>query len=244
MTDERRLAHPRAALHVRHDGAPLAHPVIRILELRELALPADERARSRIGGGRNGCRSRRGPSEPLEDLRAGRSSGRSPLEQVPTQRHEIRRESGDQLVGGGRVPATLRLQNVEGRALERQTTGQRRIQNDADAVPVRRFGGVGATHQLRRHVGGRAGEMHTVGPLTRLDGAGQSKVQDHDATVSVDQHVGRLDVAVQHALAVEIDDPVGQLAHDVPRPVQTHRGRRRPGRGLDGRSGVEGGRSG
>ena len=100
---------------------------------------------------------------------------------------------------------------------ERLATGQHRVPHRAERVDVAPRVHVARAHRLlRRHVARRADDHPRGGQA--VAGAlplGDPEVGEHRATgVGVEQDVGGLDVAVDHAAAVRAVERIGQLHED------------------------------
>ncbi len=96
------------------------------------------------------------------------------------------------------------------RPIEGRPQRQQLVQSEADRVHV--AAGVGlARESLRGHVPNGANDVARLGQVGAVGSLGQAKVGDPQRAVGVEQQVGRLDVAVQHALAVRVRQPFGGL---------------------------------
>ncbi len=104
-----------------------------------------------------------------------------------------------------------------GLPLERGTTREHLVQNDADAVDVGRWTGDAAGRLFRRHVSGRSGNRRHRSVGAPLCQAGHAEVPDLDPPVPGDEDVCRLDVAVDHALRVRPRERACQLQCDFAR---------------------------
>ena len=92
-------------------------------------------------------------------------------------------------------------------------SNQQLVENQAERVDVGALGQRGAGCQLfGRHVAGRADQRALRSVLAQ---DGDAEVGDDRAAMVVDQDVGRLQVAVQHALGVGGGEAGAQLACDL-----------------------------
>ena len=89
--------------------------------------------------------------------------------------------------------------------LEGDGAGQELVSHGRQGVGVGGRTDGGAHHLLRRHVGRRS-RGHATDRLdgSRLEQLGQPEVGQDRVAARVDQHVGRLDVTMDHALAVRV----------------------------------------
>jgi len=79
---------------------------------------------------------------------------------------------------------------------------------------------------LRGQVGRRPCHAFANGCVIGRDVAGQTEIQNHDAPVWCDQDVGRLDVAMKLAFAVQHANSFDELPEDVPDSIGPNRRRR------------------
>jgi hypothetical protein len=106
-------------------------------------------------------------------------------------------------------------------AEERRRAGEHLVRDAAQRVDVGAAVELFTGPLLGAHVDRRADDEAGAGhPVVRRgrDGAGHAEVGDH-GVAGLDQHVGRLDVAVDHAELVGIGKRVGDLAGDDQRLV-------------------------
>ncbi len=161
-----------------------------------------------------------GPAHGHRRLRpVGRTLGEEVPDRVAQRRRRVRSQAAH--VGRRHVQVLHRGGHV-GRADERRLTGEHLEQHDAEGVQVGPGIGLVALDLLRAQVSGRAedgagpGEVHPES-LGRL---GDSEVGDlypwHvTALAPVEQHVSRLDVAVDQAGGVGVGQGIGDLAADA-----------------------------
>ncbi len=135
---ERRLPDPRRPAHDREHGTAAPREPECPLELGELRIATDEQRTCRRGGGRHGARRWQRDAKPREDLLGPRAPLGAPRQQVPTQRHEIRRQAGLDLARIGRVLLRLFQQDPQRRSREWQPAGEGLVQHAAHRVPVAR----------------------------------------------------------------------------------------------------------
>ncbi len=103
-----------------------------------------------------------------------------------------------------------------GAAGEWPLPGQELVEDDAGGEEVGPRPDRVAQHLLGRHVAGRAEQGARHGACVRRAlHAGDAEVGQLDAAGSVQHHVGRLHVAVHHAVLVREGQRVQQLAHDA-----------------------------
>ena len=118
------------------------------------------------------------------------------------------------------------------RRLERRLAGDELVQHDPERVDVAALVGRIAFDLLRRHVRRRAEHRAARGHARVADRAREPEVGDADAALLVDEHVLRLEIAVDDALGVRGGEArgrpggrsrargraaSGRLAHDAPR---------------------------
>ena len=86
-----------------------------------------------------------------------------------------------------------------------QLAGAQLVEHDADGKNIAARVASHAHHLLRRNPGGRAhGFAQLLGQQVGVQGvAGQTKVQQHGATIGANQHIGRLQVQVHGVLLVQ-----------------------------------------
>ncbi|CAO0832570.1 hypothetical protein SMICM17S_08692 [Streptomyces microflavus] len=119
--------------------------------------------------------------------------------------------------GGGAAGllAEVPVQDFEGGAPgERRAAGDQLVQQDARAVDVHGGGLRAALGGLRRHIGGGADELVRPGQPRGVGEARDAEVGEHRghaAVALVEQHVGRLEVAVDDAVRVAGGERVGDL---------------------------------
>ena len=146
-----------------------------------------------------------------------RAEGRSAGCRRSRSTHKALRSSGTPGAsshGAGGSNRCLSINTAMASAQEWQPAREGLEEHHAHAVPVagRRDGQAGRL--LGRHVGGRAEDVllgALVPAIAPLLGH-QAEIEEHDPTLASDDHVRRLDVAVQLPRRVEPRDPVGELA--------------------------------
>ena len=196
----------------------------------------DEEHRHRHRGPRPSRDEARCPIDGTDPSRADRLSGEVSLELVgelsarsdPPRRVLLERSQQDRLQVAVPTRQTQRRGVVQGDAAdealrvferERRAAGDRFMDRGAERVDVatrveRRSV---ALESLGRHVGERSGE-HTLARYARIGlGPGQAEV-DEDRHPVVEDHVGRLDVAMDHTGAMRGGERASDLSADL-RPL-------------------------
>ena len=128
---------------------------------------------------------------------------------------DLRIESGnarDQTVG---LLIDLRLHQIVFAVRgKRRRAGEHLVEHDGEAVEIASLVAFLAAQLLGRHVGERADNAAAAGePLAAAD-AGDAEVHDLEHAVFRDHQVRRFDVAVDHAHAMGVSQPVGGLGND------------------------------
>ena len=119
-------------------------------------------------------------------------------------------------------------------AEERGASRHHFVEDDAEGVDVAAGVDAHALGLFRREVGGGAHDRSGLGQaLLGVDGPGDPEVRDLDGSLFGDEHVARLDVAVDHPVAMRVGERPGDIRGDLGRPV----GVQRPGRAQDRRQG-------
>ncbi len=95
-----------------------------------------------------------------------------------------------------------------------------RVQRRAERPQVRRGTGDPAPGPLRRDVRGRADQHPGGGHRGVALHPGDAEVGQHHSSVVADQHIGRLDVAVQDARAVRLGQDAQQVQADLRGPAR------------------------
>jgi hypothetical protein len=162
----------------------------------------------RCGASRSGETTRH-PVAPGQHVRAGGSLGRVAAQQ--------RGDEGGQrrVVGDRRQRRVVELfgeEHLRRRADVRQAAGQGLVEDHAERVPVARRGRELAGALLGRHVQRGAGVQRRPREARAGDLRDQPEVEDDHAVARRDQHVRRLEVAVQQVVGVERLDRERQLA--------------------------------
>ena len=243
--EQRALAGARPAVDEHGAGPAAADGGERKVELGELRLAADEQPRPR---GRPGCAGRARAAQPPDDLVAGRAVRRVATQQVDAQRVEVVRHGRVELFGRRGVGHPLLHHHVERTARERQPAGERPIEHHAHAVPVagrrdRLAGRLLGGHVRRRAHDVAVGRRMVVLPALQL--GRQAEIEQDHPRPPRDQHVGRLDVAVQPARGVQHLERLAELPQRGAEPHLVERRVRprgawlgpaaRPGRSVGGR---------
>jgi hypothetical protein len=135
-------------------------------------------------------------------------------EQLHAQRVEIVGHAG-QLAGAAWLLVLLGDQDLQRGAGERQRAGERLVEQGAHRIPVRGRSDLLEQPLLWSHVRGRT---HHV--ALALGHAGhQAEVEQHDAARGGDEHVVRLDVAVDEPVRVQRGQPGGELGQRGAEPA-------------------------
>jgi hypothetical protein len=111
---------------------------------------------------------------------------------------------------------------VRRRRLERRPASDELVQQDSERVDVAPLVGWVALHLLGRHVRRRAEQRAARGHAGFTDRAGEPEIADADVPLLVDEHVLRLEIAVDDALRVGGGKPGADLTEDSERARQRH----------------------
>ena len=157
-------------------------------------------------------------AQPTDHLSPRRPCVRIPAEQLEAQRIEVVRYVGRELTRGQRLDPLLVDQYFERPAEEREPAGQGLVEHHADTVPIAGRGYRQACCLFRRHVCDRADDvrLRALVDVGLFQLGGQAEVEQDDASITVDEHVGGLDVAVELAGVVQRRDPRGELPQRRP----------------------------
>jgi hypothetical protein len=207
---QRALAHARQPVHEHGDRLALLRLLERHAQRLQVCVAPDEELAVLAGvGGRLGVEDGRRcgvARQVAQDLGAAGAAPRVTPQQVAAELIEVVGDAADHLRRRDRLELLLLAQDLEHGSVERQLSSERFVQDGAGAVPVagrrdRLAGGL-----LGRHIGGRAEHAAPDGAvlvlrLGRDDRlvADQAEVEHDDASLGRDQHVARLDVAMQLA---------------------------------------------
>ena len=126
---------------------------------------------------------------------------------------QIAHHGGD---AGGRGALLHLHQFHQRRGFEGALPGEDLVEQQAERVDIAPHRDFGARQLLRRHVG-RSAAAHVA--LQLLGEAGESEIHDDDLAAAVDHHVGRFQVAVQHAFFVGGGQAGAELARGLDRLV-------------------------
>ncbi len=108
------------------------------------------------------------------------------------------------------------------------------VQDDAEGIDVAAGVDTHTLGLLRGEVRGRAHDRPGLGEaLLGVHGAGDPEVRDLDGALFGDEHIARLDVAVDHSVAMRVRQRPGDIGGDFGGPV----GVQRSGRAQDRRQG-------
>jgi hypothetical protein len=137
---------------------------------------------------------------------------------------ERARRIGTQVVDGPRpLRDVLEKQRHRVPRLERHTSGQHLVAEDADGVDVAAPIELPLAHRLLgRHVGRRAdGDTRRRESSPRLRGPGDAEVRHHRAArLAVEQDVVGLDVTVDDTAKVRVGERVGDFGEDAPHFIE------------------------
>ena len=134
----------------------------------------------------------------------------------------------------GFAAADLIQQLGRGVAVERRPERQQLVQRGPQAVDVGPPVDDPRARLLGTHVPRRAQQAVVMGQAGIGEPAGQAEVRHPDRSLLVDQQVGGLDVAMDHAMMVGVRERLGRLEADFRNPAKIGRSAR----------GIEGGRRG
>jgi hypothetical protein len=229
MPHERALAHAGAAVNEERARAPLARCPGGVVEPNQLRGATDEGALPRREGGT------RSDGLPAGEARADFRAGGALFGLAAQERHAERLEIGGDVrpeeARRDRVAGPLGDEHLEELPLEGELPRQRDVQHHADGVPVgglaeRRTGGL-----LGRHVERRADDVGVVRVAARIprEFVHEPEIEQHHAPLGRDEHVLRLEIAVQLPRRVERGHPFGQLGERRADPVGIAPGRRAAG---------------
>ena len=152
-------------------------------------------------------------------------------QRLPDDGLELRRDVGAHLAQRSGRPGQDRRDDVVGRGtLERLAAGEHLVEHDAEGEHVRRRGDFGADQLLRSHVADRAHGHARAGAHERgcifapvLAELGQAEIENLRVAVRRDDHVLRLDVAVDDAGLVRGGQGRGDLCADFDDVGDRHR---------------------
>ena len=232
---ERRLAHARRAPDA-HDHAAAGpgrdEGLVQGLQLG--AAPYERPTMAYPGDGRGAKRSALADAESREHLTTGGSLFRRASQELAAEGVEILGDAVDEVARRRRLDHRLAIDDVDRIPHERGFADERFVEEDAHAVPVARVGQRLVEGLLRSHVHGRADDVALEQPC--VDHPGEirrhAEVEEDDATVFVDEHVGGLDVAVDLSRRMERVDSLRELTECVPQPVHVRRRLPSTGRGT------------
>ena len=141
--------------------------------------------------------------------------------------HRSRGASGTRSCAGRRLDLLLVEQDLERVPLVRHLPGECLVEHHADAVPVRGRADLAAAGLLGRHVLDRADRAVRDRLPRGLERRHEAEVEDHDAAIGRDQHVRRLDVAVDEPAGVQRTQPDHELAEPARAAARDRRARAR-----------------
>jgi hypothetical protein len=201
------------------DGLALRGGLVGVVEGGDEVVAADERGRvdDRPGHDAAGRGRGAGLGERGEQVGAGEAVRGVAAQQAHAQIDEVLRGVGGELVDVDGVVLLLGGEDAQGGADEREAAGEGLVEHHADAVPVAGGGRGLAGGLLGRHVRGGPEDAVLEGGVDRGDDAvaDEAEVEDDDAARAGDEHVGRLEVAVELARDVQGGDAGDQLGERV-----------------------------
>ncbi len=172
--------------------------------------PRDARSAARRAGG--GTMNAARAAAAFGQRSAGRFSSSRRMKRASQRGQSGRRARG---FGNGGSQVSVRHREAA-LALVGRRSGQRVEERGAEAVEVGRRAQRLAPELLRAHVGGRADRLLGAGDIDRaFERPGQTEVGQADATVGLDEDVGGLEVAVDHAALVQMGEDVEKLRREV-----------------------------
>ena len=194
-------------------------------------------------GGRCGCgHGARGPARQAPRRGGARlllESARQLAGQLPGRRralgrvagHPAAQHLGDRLRGRRPVVAQVRRRSGCDRvgdldrrlAVARPAPGERLVTDRRERVDVDRRPGLAALELLGRHVGGGAQHRAAAGDARAVGRRRDAEVDELRDRVVAQQHVGRLDVAVDHPVGVRVVERSAELARHARHPPRAQR---------------------
>ncbi len=205
IAHERALADPALALD-EHRGAATGDDLVeRAVERGELARASDERQWTLLGG--------RARGQARDDHGRGRPGRRRAAQQIHAQARQLGRRCDAER--RRRILLLLADQDLERGAVEWQPARERLVQHHADGVRIGRSIDRGRAGLLGGHVRGGPDDILTGAAVRRAGIADEPEVEDHDAALARDQHVRRLEIAMDLAAPMDRVEPRGELTHGI-----------------------------
>ena len=220
VLDERALADAGFTFDDHGHGVTERHRVPRVFEGGELGATPDEQriscgVRARLERPRLGARAR---IEICEHASRFRPLRRVAAQQRHAQPIEIRGHRRASRARRHRLVAQLLGEDLQRGSFERQLPDQDLVEDDPDAVPIRRRTGPLGRRLFGRHVRGRPDQVAIDRVVALVDVRDEPEVEDHDATRRRHADVRRFQIAVHHPRVVErrhakreLPQPVAQL---------------------------------
>lgn len=116
------------------------------------------------------------------------------------------------------------MQDLGEASIKGKSACQGEVQDHADAIPVAGLGKGLLVGLLWRHKGGCSGDLDLAEVEFVLAEFGDKpEVEDHDATFGGDEDIGRFEIAMKEAHAVEGIDALGELAQGVEESIEMER---------------------
>ncbi len=177
------------------------------------------------GDGRRAQRSVLTDAESREHLATLGSLFRRASQELAAERVEILGDALDEVARRRGLDHRFAIDDVDRVPDERGFADERLVEEDPDAVPVARVGQRLVEGLLGSHVQGSADHVALEQP--RVDHPREirrhAEVEEDDAAVFVDEHVGGLDVAVDLSCRMERVDPFRELTERVPQAAHVRR---------------------
>ncbi len=223
MLDQSALAHSRTAVHAEHDGLAAPDRGKRILQRRQVLMAShQDLAASRFGNERAGLDLFwRRLAQLSEDFGPGRASVGITRQKGDAQPIQVRGNPGGYLRRRNDIIMLLGPQHLQGISLEGKSSRQRLVEHGSQVVPIAGRRDRARGRLFRRHVGQGPQEviLRALVQTSLVQFRRQTEIQEHHSPLGGDQHVPRLDVAVELSCLVQSRDPLRQLTQRLPQPA-------------------------